>query len=177
MFPPDVAWAYAWVSIVGKFLLYMLLSIETVYYGQIMEHEKPVLPFHLVRNSLCLMWGIALLAILVNYFIGSFVLAILNPELVQYGQVYITMLVYYSFLAFISLFSKVLVGWWVYRVNFLMLILYISLFATLYFSKITQLETFAMILVWNIILGFFMIGWLFFVELTQHKKWKNTYFL
>jgi hypothetical protein len=43
------------VAVLGKFLIFLLLSIETVYYGQILEQAKDKIPVQLIRNPLVLM--------------------------------------------------------------------------------------------------------------------------
>ena len=164
----EQAGVYAGVSIVGKFLLYILLSIETVYYAQIMEHERAQLPMHLVRNALLLMTWVSLWAYGVNYFVGTYILGFLNPTLADYREVYLLILVYYCLLAFISIFSKVLIGWWVYRLNFILMALCVCLFFTIYFSHTSDIHSFTTLLVTNIITWFLAIGWLFFYEVKKH---------
>jgi hypothetical protein len=55
IFDSTQAGAYVGIAVLGKFLIFLLLSIETVYYGQILEQKKESLPSHLIKNPLILM--------------------------------------------------------------------------------------------------------------------------
>lgn len=136
----------------------MLLSIETVYYGQIMEHDRAKLPIHLVRNSLSLMVCVATLAIIANVFLGAFVLSFLKVGLSDALHIYLLMLAYYALLAFISIFSKVLIGWGIYRLNIILAVLCTTMILTLSFFGNTGLEAFVLVLVSNAALGSIAIG-------------------
>jgi O-antigen/teichoic acid export membrane protein len=55
IFDDQTSGLYAGLAVFAKFLVFLLLSIETVYYGQIMEHRGKAFPKHLGRNALLLM--------------------------------------------------------------------------------------------------------------------------
>lgn len=117
IFSDEMVGIYAWISVLGKFLVFLLLSIETVYYSQIMEHTKEEIPLHFIRNPLMLIVIVSFLALVANYFIGNILLTLLKPELAGNLSLYLLILVYYSFLAVISFLAKVLVWWGKYGVN------------------------------------------------------------
>ena len=173
IFDEKTAWIYAWISILWKFLIFLLLSIETVYYSQIMEYKKEKLPNNLIKNPIILLIIISITAILFNFFFWVFILWMLKWELKDYLNIYLLTLVYYSFLAFISFFSKILIWWWKSFVNYIMFFLSILLIILVY-SFWNTLESFvySFIFVWFI---WTVIIWIYFYKVCsvgQSKKAK-----
>lgn len=168
IFSPWEAGIYAGIGVLWKFLIFMFLSIETVYYGQIMEYKKEELPTHLIKNPLILIviWSIG--AIWVNYFLWSFILNMLKPELADYTKVYLLILGFYSLLAFISFFSKILIWWWKYSVNYIFGILSILLIGCAYLFWQSSLEHF----VYSFIVSGFI--WVILIWYVFLKELKNT---
>ena len=149
IFDPKTAWIYAWISVLWKFLIFLLLSIETVYYSQIMEYKKEKLPSYLIKNPIFLLIITSILAILFNYFFGSFILWILKKDLKDYVNIYLLTLVYYSLIAFISFFSKILVWWWKNFINYIMWFLILLLLVIVYnFWNSLENFVYSFIFVW-----------------------------
>ncbi len=165
IFSPDVAGGYAWISILWKFLIFLMLSIETVYYGQIMEHAKNKVPMQLIRNPIFILLVVSIGAIITNYFIWGFILWTIKPELVSYYYIYMLSLVYYSSLAFISFFSKILVGWNNYTWNIILFISSLLLVLSVYIFGKNSLEAFAYCFIINGLLTSFVLLLLFLKEL------------
>jgi O-antigen/teichoic acid export membrane protein len=163
LFDETTAWIYAWLSVLGKFLIFLLLSIETVYYGQIMEHKKDSLPKHLIKNPIFLITIISIIALIFNFFLWEFILTLLKEELASNLYVYLLILVYYSFLAFISFFSKILIGWNKYLVNYIMWFLSILLVVLVY-TLWTNLINFVYCFIFIWILGTIITWVLFYKE-------------
>lgn len=170
LFPSDIAWIYAWISVLWKFLIFILMSIETVYYWQIMEYKKENLPKHLLINPIFLITLCWSLAIIVNIFIWKYLLLMLKPELADYTNYYLLILFYYFLLAFISFFSKILTWWGNYIVNFIMGFISIILISLVYiFWKLTLLDfILSLIISWTIWVIF--IWFYFFIN---YKKRDN----
>lgn len=170
IFSAEQAWIYAGVSVLWKFLIFMFLSIETVYYWQIMEYKKENLPNHLIKNPLVLITVWSISALVVNYFIGWFILNILKAELAEYTKIYLLILGFYSLLAFISFFAKILIWWGKYWVNYIFWILSILLISFAYLFWQSSLENFvySFIISWSI--GVFLIWYMFFYELKKENK-------
>ena len=161
IFDAHMAGIYAGISILGKFLIFALLSIETVYYGQIMQYTRDKLPFNAIRKPvLCILAGGGV-ALIVNYFVWGWVLGTLKAELSWYTTPYLLMLVYYVLLTFISLFSKVLVGWWNYRANYILLFTCLLLTGSVYLFGTANLYTFVLSLIVALGVGWFLLFWLF----------------
>lgn len=167
IFDDKTVWIYAGISVLGKFLVFLLISIETVYYSQITEHTKESVSPHFVQNPLVLIIIVSIWAIIINIFIGNFLLNLLKPELAGNLNLYLFILIYYSFLAIISFVSKVLVSWWVYRTNWVLGVASLLLVSGVYTFGKTSLE--------NFITLFIIIGVVtsFLLWLMIHKELKN----
>lgn len=169
IFDADTAWIYAWISVLWKFLIYLLLSIETVYYWQIMEYNKENLPNHLIINPIVITIVTVILAIVFNLFFWEFILKILKPEFVEFKNIYILNLLYYSTLVFISLFTKILIWWWKFFINYLFLILTILIIALVYLFWTWSLLRFTLVFLisWSLLS---LISWvIFYIELKKSK--------
>jgi hypothetical protein len=64
IFDPNLAGIYAGIAIVSKFLIYLLLSIETVYYSQIMELSKKVVPLRYFIEPILIMSALTFISLL-----------------------------------------------------------------------------------------------------------------
>ncbi len=163
LFDETTAWKYAWLSVLGKFLIFLLLSIETVYYGQIMEYKKENTPKHLIKNPIFLILIVSIVALIFNFFLWEFILSILKEELANNLYIYLLILVYYSLLAFISFFSKILIGWNKYLVNYIMWFLSILLILLIYIFWNSLVNfVYCFIFIW--ILGTFLTWIIFYRE-------------
>ena len=161
---PHMAWIYAGISIIGKFLIFALLSVETVYYGQIMEKVRSKLPSRLILYPLLIILiggGVALVA---NYFLWWLILGTLKTELTGYTGPYLLILVYYIVLAVVSFLSKLLVGRWKYQVNYALLFTCILMTWVVYIFWTTDIFTFVVSLLISLGIGWLGIAWLFMKE-------------
>jgi len=150
IFDETTAWIYAGISVLWKFLIFLLLSIETVYYWQIMEYKDTKIPFHFIRNPLILIIITSILAIIFNYFLWWFILKFLKEDLANYTSIYILTLIYYSFLSLISFYTKVLTWWGKYYVNYVLWFLTLSLIVLTYTLWVHSLKDFvhSFIIIW-----------------------------
>lgn len=116
---PDAAGIYAWVAILAKFLIYFLLSIETVYYGQIMEHSKINIPRKLLYEPILIIIITTIISLIGAYFISGYLLVFLKAELTGQENVLLLLIIYSALLALVSFLSMVLIWWgerWVSRI-------------------------------------------------------------
>ena len=166
IFDSTTAWAYISIAVLWKFLIFLLLSVETVYYWQIMEHKKNALPKHIVINPLIMMTLIVIWAIIFNFFFWKWILNFLKPELVNYYNIYMLSLIYYGFLAYISFFSKILVWWGNTYVNKVLSVLSIILVILIYtFSSTLSHFIYVFISLWGI--SVLILWYLFMKELRK----------
>lgn len=142
IFDETTAGWYAGISILWKFLVFLLISIETVYYGQIMEHKQGSVPVSLIRNPIVLITLWIIWAITINIFLGNWILNLIKPELAQYSYIYIISLVYYGVLAYINFFAKVLTAWGSKSVNIILLFFTVLLLICVYTVWNQSLEYF-----------------------------------
>lgn len=168
IFPETEAWIYVWISVLWKFLIFLLLSIETVYFWQIMEFEKSKLPNHLIKNPLFLMIISWSLAIIINLFFGEFFLSILKKDLVIYKDIFLLNLWYFSLLAFISFFIKILIWWKSYKINYICLFLVLFLIFLVYNFWKTSLfnYTLSFLIFWFVSILFI---WAYFLFVYRKK--------
>lgn len=171
IFSENEAWIYAWISVLWKFLIFIVLSIETVYFWQIMEYKKENLPFHLIKNPLILMTFTIFSALLFNYFFGKFVLNLLKTELSSFENIYLLVLVYYWFLALISFFIKIMIWWKFYKINIILFIFTIILIFSLY-NFWNSLYNFSLIFAIFWVLFSIILVILFFYN---YKPWKKSF--
>lgn len=164
------AWIYSWISVMWKFLLFLLLSIETIYFWQIMEHNKTEIPYHLIRNPILLILFSSFLWIFINVFLGWFILWMLSWSLVEYKDIYLLNLWYFSFLSFMSFFMKILVWWKNFKVNYICFFLFIFLIILIYTFWKVSLYNFALSFLIFWILSVFVLGIYFFITYKNIKS-------
>jgi len=170
IFDATSAGAYVGIAVLGKFLIFLLLSIETVYYGQILEHSKATVPRHLILNPLVIMTLVVVSALVFNVFFWNFILHILKPELTEYFDIYLWSLMYYGLLAYMSFFSKILVWWNSNYANKLLAACSILLVIVVYTLWTSSLENFIYSFVWVWCITTILLAVLFYFELTHVKK-------
>ncbi len=150
LFDAYTVWLYAWISVLAKFLLFLLMSIETVYYSQAMEAAKEYIPDHLITNPVALALGATLIAYVWERFVWWFVLWILNAELVQYLPLLSLLILYNWLLAVVSYVSKILVWSWsvVWNIVFAMMawVLVLILYQWWILSLEAYVSTFLMVM-------------------------------
>jgi O-antigen/teichoic acid export membrane protein len=118
-YSPDAAGIYAGVAVLAKFLIFFLLSIETVYYWQIMEHTKKNLPKKLLYEPILIIIVSTIVSLIGAYFVSGYLLTFLKAELEGQENLFLLLIVYSALLALVSFVSKLLIGWeerWVSRI-------------------------------------------------------------
>lgn len=168
LFPENMVGIYAGISVLWKFLVFLLLSIETVYYSEIMSHPRQEVAFHHIRNPLLWILLTSLAALWINVFLGSFLLELLKPELAGNLRLYLLLLIYYSFLVFISFFAKILVGWWVYSTNIIFGVFACILTILVFLFGSENIESFILIFISTGASLTLVLGFIFF----KKYSWK-----
>ncbi len=110
-YSPEAAGIYAGVAVLAKFLIFFLLSIETVYYGQIMEHTKMNLPKKLLYEPILIIIVSTIVSLIGAYFVSGYLLIFLKAELAGQENLFLLLIVYSALLALVSFISKLLIGW------------------------------------------------------------------
>jgi O-antigen/teichoic acid export membrane protein len=132
IFEPTIAWTYAGMAIISKFLIYLLLSIETVYYVQIMELSKKTAPIRYFIEPIAIMVGVTFISLIWCYFFWDYIMSVIHLEIV-WQNIALLLLVWYSgLLAYLSFISNILIGYktpWVNTTIFIWLIIILTLFS------------------------------------------------
>ena len=133
LFDANTAWVYAGISVIAKFLIFLWWSIETVYYPQIMEHQKEEVPKHFLVNSFFMLLLLSVIALVFNYFFGGMILEVMKKWLSEFSNLFLSLLVFCGLYTFINLYSKVLIGWKIYTINAVLWVLLTFFIALLVF--------------------------------------------
>lgn len=163
------AWIYWWITVLWKFLIFLLLAIETIYYGQIMKFKKSEIPKNLLITPILVIAWLIVFSLIFNYFFGEFLLWILKPEFKNYLDIFLLNLTYYWFLAFISFFMKVSIWLNFYKINIISSILLIFLFVFIYKFSNHSLYEFSLSFALFWIISTFILAVFFFFECKKLK--------
>jgi O-antigen/teichoic acid export membrane protein len=167
IFSSQDAGIYTGISVLWKFLIFLLLTTETVYYGQILEFSREKLPVHLLRNALAIFSIIGVWAILFNLLFGKFVIGVLKWEFVEYYHIYMISLVYYASIGYISFSSKILIAWGKNFYNIFFGIFLAMCIAAIYTFGSDSLLDFIEIL------SIFWVFWALFFSFSLYREWRK----
>jgi len=152
IFDWETAGYYAAVSILAKFLVFLWLSIETVYYPQLVKEK--IFP---TKKILQISWYYVLLtlwALWFFYLFGEIVLSLFKEWLQDYIGLIYPLLIFGWLLGYISIIIKTLIAFEKYTINYLLWILIMGLIVCIYSFGTTPLvvtQIFAMF--WFVWLG------------------------
>jgi len=131
-FDDTTAWIYAWISIIAKFILFLWMSIETVYYPIIVTDKKiNKIKVFTISILYILMWICALVFL---YFFGNYILEILKPWFWEYLNLLLLIIIYSTLLALLNFFVKIFIAFNKYLINYILSILLIVFIILLYIS-------------------------------------------
>lgn len=146
LFSNEMAWMYAWVSVIAKFLIFLWWTIETVYYPQIIKSEKIV--FHFVRNAVWMMLIMWIWSVWFFYLFWNFFLELLKKWFWEYNSLLILWLVYCIIYIIMSFLTKILVWFKKYSINYVLLSwIFIIYFMTKYIWN-SDINDFMYIFIW-----------------------------
>ena len=138
IFSWETAGYYAAISVLAKFLLFLGLSIETVYYPQLVKES--VLPkLQLLKIG---MYYIAMTTWAIIFFMlfGEIILRLFKDWLQDYIWLIYPLIIYCGLLAYLSIIVKTLIAFEKYTVNYLLWVLIILLIICLYSFGSSPLE-------------------------------------
>ena len=144
MFDGETAWYYAAISVLAKFLIFLWLSIETVYYPQLVKTMVfPKMQLLKISMYYVIMTGWAIIFFVL---FGEIVLRLFKDGLQEYIYLVYPLLTYCWFLAYMSLITKILIAHQKYTINYILWLLILWLIISLYNFwssplKITQIFT------------------------------------
>lgn len=130
MFDGETAGYYAAISVLAKFLVFLGLSIETVYYPQLVK--ETVLPkMQLLKISgyyaVMTIWALVFFMLF-----GDIILRLFKDGLQDYIGLVYPLLIYCGLLGYLSIIVKTLIAFERYTINYLLGILIVGLVVCLY---------------------------------------------
>jgi O-antigen/teichoic acid export membrane protein len=146
LFDNNTAWIYAWISIIAKFIIFIGASIETVYYPQIIKSKE--IESHYIRNAtwmILILWAGSLWFI---YFFWNFLLEILKKWFGEYNGLLTLLIIYCIIYTFISFFTKILVWFKKYSINYILWIWLLIIFFMTKYLTLWNLNNFMYIFIW-----------------------------
>ncbi|MDD5213885.1 MAG: hypothetical protein PHG82_05655, partial [Candidatus Gracilibacteria bacterium] len=154
---------YAGLSVIGKLVLFIVFSIETVYYP-ILTKEKFINKIYMVKVFIIYILVIAL-SILFFYIFGEKILYTFKPGFELYLNLLYKIFVYSGIIGIISLIIKILIAFEKYKLNYIILF-YIGFFIiSIFFIDIKNIDTFSVVFLINILIGLIIsIGSLFLTK-------------
>ncbi len=154
MFDGETAGYYAAVSVLAKFLVFLGLSIETVYYPQLVK-EKVFPKLQILKISAYYI-VLTLSSLVFFWLFGDIVLRLFKDGLQQYLPLIYPLLIYCGLLAYLSIIVKTLIAFEHYTINYLLGGLIVLLIIALYSFQSSPLlvtQIFALFGVGGLLLG------------------------
>ncbi len=173
IFNETVSGYYAWISMMWKFMIFALASIETVYYPQVMEISQDLIDWkidkkYLIINPIKMYFVLWIIGIIVNLFLWKMILWILKPWLVEYFNSYLLLLIFFLWFALFSFLSKILIGLNKYKINWVIWFFLILLFVLVKIFWNISLNMYIAIYIW-IIFVLDLILWIVLFRFLKRK--------
>ena len=146
LFSWEMAWIYAGVSVLFKFLIFLWWTIETVYYPQIIRNKYII--FHFLRNSLGMILLLWLGSITFFYLFWSFILHLLKPGLEWYTSLLVLWIAYSTLYISLSFLGKLLIGYKRYFLNYILILWIIALYIWTKYFWSSNLYSFIYVFLW-----------------------------
>jgi len=169
-FHGDMAGIYSGISVFARFLIFVGMAVETVYYPQIMEYKKLQVPKHFLKNSWVMMFLLGISAIVFVYFFWARALSIFDKSFSSYINLFLLLIVYCWIFVFFNFYSKLLIWWEDYRINYVLIIFTILLIASLYIWWNKDIYSFVYVFIANLFLLLLIILYFVRSNLLNNKK-------
>lgn len=150
MFDGETAGYYAAISVLAKFLVFLGLSIETVYYPQLVKES--VFPKIQILKVSAYYLVITLWALIFFYLFWETILRLFKDGLQDYLWLIYPLLIYCGLLGYLGIIVKTLIAFERYTINYILTVLIVGLVVCLYSMWSTPL------LVTQIFAVFWLLG-------------------
>ncbi len=154
------AWIYAWLSVIWKLVLFVVFSIETVYYP-ILTKEKFIDKLKILKLSTLYIFVI-FSSLAFFYLFWEKVLYIFKPWFEKYLNLVYIILIYCWMVWFISLIIKILTAFKKYLVNYLLLFYLLIFILSMYTSHNKNIYDFSYLFLLNICISLIISLWALF---------------
>lgn len=138
LFPADISWAYAAVSTLSKWIVFLSGLIESVYFPQLVRITKHT--GKLLLQALATYGIIFVGAILFIFTIGDIVLDLVKSWLHIYIKEFTRLLFRGLLVSLITFSSKILLWWRMYSTNIILFVLLISILLTSQYIHFVSLD-------------------------------------
>ncbi len=162
----EKAWVYAWISIIAKFLVFIGMSIETVYYP-ILSAEDLINKKKIFIISVLYLFLI-FAALWFFYFFGDLVLHIFKPWFEKYLNLLYLITIYCGLLSLLNFFVKIFIAFNKYLINYILSTLIIIFIILLY--VFVNNSMYNLINIFNIFMIISLLIWFLYLWLTKNEK-------
>lgn len=169
-FNGTLAGIYSGISVFARFLMFIGMAVETVYYPQIMEYKKTEVPKHFIKNSWFMMFLLGFFAIIFVYSFWAQALSIFDKTFSAYSNLFLFLMIYWWIFIFFNFFSKLLIWWEDYRINYILVIFTPILITSLYLWWNKDIYSFVYVFIANLLLLLLIILYLVRINLLNNKK-------
>ncbi len=138
LFPTDISWAYAAISTLSKWMIFVSWLLESVYFPQLVRIGKH--SAKLLIQALAMYAGIFALAMLFIWSIGWPVLNIIKEWLDMYVQEFAWLTVWALLISLITFGSKILLWRRSYRTNILLFMLLVTILLVTQYMHFNTLQ-------------------------------------
>jgi hypothetical protein len=166
LFEAEKAWIYAGISIIAKFLVFVGMSIETVYYPVLTSQNFIDKKKIFLLSSLYFI--MTLWALWFFYIFWEKILHIFKPWFEQYLNLLYLIIIYCWALALLNFLVKILIAFNKYFLNYI-LILFIIISIFLIYS-FTWNSMYNMINIFNILIWINLVSWFLYLWLVKNEK-------
>ena len=165
-FEPEIAGTYAWISIIAKFLVFVWMSIETVYYP-VLTTEKNIDKKKIFLLS-SLYFIMTLWALWFFYLFWEKILYIFKPWFEQYLDLLYLIIIYCWALSLLNFIVKILIAFNKYILNYILIFLLFICIILLY--KFTNNSMYNLINIFNILIWVSLMSWFLYLWLVKNEK-------
>ncbi len=130
IFDVETAGYYAMISVICKFLVFLWISIETVYYPQLVSKKN--IPIKKIANISILYLILTISAILFFKLFWEFILNIFKSGLWTYNYIVTPMLIYYGIVSYLSIIIKTMVAFNINIINKILMSVILVMFIFIY---------------------------------------------
>ncbi len=140
LFPTDISWAYAAISTLSKWMIFVSGLLESVYFPQLVRIGKN--SAKLLVQALAMYAGIFALAMLFIWSIGMPILDVIKSWLDIYVQEFARLTVWTLLISLITFGSKILLWRRVYRTNIFLFMLLVTILLVTQYAPFNTLQNY-----------------------------------
>ena len=167
LFEPETAWTYAGISIIAKFLVFVGMSIETVYYPVLVSEKK-----NINKKKIFLLSGLYFImtiwALWFFYLFWEKILYVFKPWFEQYLDLLYLIIIYCWALSLLNFIVKILIAFNKYILNYILILLLFICIICLY--KFTNNSMYNLINIFNVLIWVSLMSSFLYLWLVKNEK-------